>query len=200
MSGSPHGWDPRFLGPVFMKAPFDIEKAAQAAHYFITQEQGEMEILKLVKLLYLADRLSFQRRRTAIVGGSYYSLPHGPVTNEVLDLINGGTPQGDSAWEKLISDRAEHRVAAVNPHDEYDALSPSELSLLAETWKQFGSQGKWELRDWTHQHCEEWSDPRGGRLDISARRLAEAFGWDETEATDFESTLADQERIHQWIN
>jgi len=42
-----------------MKAPFDIEKAAQAAHFFISHEHGEMEILKLVKLMYLADRLSF---------------------------------------------------------------------------------------------------------------------------------------------
>lgn len=183
-----------------MKAPFDIDKAAQAAHFFITQEQGEMEILKLVKLMYLADRLSFERRRTAIIGGSYYSLPHGPVTNEVLDLINCGTQQEDSAWERLISDRANHRVAAIAPTTDYDALSPSELVLLQETWNQFGSQGKWELRDWTHQHCEEWSDPHGGRLDISARRLGEAFGWNEADATAFEASLADQERLHQWIN
>jgi uncharacterized phage-associated protein len=182
-----------------MKTPFDIAKAAQAAHFFITRERGEMEILKLVKLLYLADRLSFQRRRTAIVGGSYYSLPHGPITNEVLDLINGGTPQGDSDWERLISDRAEHRVATVMPLSEYDALSASDLRLLEETWTSFGSQGKWELRDWTHQHCEEWSDPQGGRVDISALRLAESFGWSAAEAEAFEEALADQQRLHELI-
>ncbi len=183
-----------------MKAPFDIEKAAQAAHFFISHEQGEMEILKLVKLMYLADRLSFERRRTAIIGGSYYSLPHGPVTNEVLDSINFGTPQEDSAWERLISDRADHRVGIISPSSDYDALSPSEITLLEETWSRFGSQGGWDLRNWTHQHCEEWSDPQGGRLDISARKLGEAFGWDEVEAAAFEASLADQARLSQWIN
>lgn len=183
-----------------MKTPFDIDKAAQAAHFFVTQEQGEMEILKLVKLMYLADRLSFERRHIPIVGGSYYSLPHGPVTNEVLESINFGTPQEDSAWERLISDRANHRVAAISPITEYDALSQSEMQLLGETWQRFGSYSSWPLVGWTHQHCEEWSDPHGGRLDISARKLAEAFGWNEGEAEAFETGLAAQQRLHQWIN
>jgi hypothetical protein len=65
-----------------------VHAAAQVAHFFVSCEGGEMDILKLVKLIYLSDRASLQSRRTPIVGGAFYSLKHGPVTEEVLDLIN----------------------------------------------------------------------------------------------------------------
>jgi uncharacterized phage-associated protein len=138
-----------------MKAPFDIHKAAQCAHFFAKRAGGEIEILKLVKLMYLTDRRSFEVRRVQIMGGSYYSMERGPVTSEVLNLIDYGTRSGDSPWEQLISDRANHRVALSAEIDVYDALSPSELVILKEVWEKFGNQGKWDLVDWTHRHCPE---------------------------------------------
>jgi len=183
-----------------MKTHFDIHKAAQTAHYFISRAGGEMEILKLVKLIYLADRHSLQKRRIPVVGGSYFSLKHGPVTSEVLDLINDGTRDENSPWELLISDRAQHRVATTNSLAEYDALSASEQQMLEEVWQQFGAQGKWDLVEWTHRHCEEWSDPRGGRIEISARRLAESFAWPRAEVDDFEAELAAQNRLQEILN
>lgn len=183
-----------------MKTPFDITKAAQVAHLFITREGVEIEILKLAKLIYLADRLSLEKRRVPVVGGSFYSLKHGPVSSEVLDLINDGTREGNSPWELLISDRANHLVATSRELLEYDALSASELRLLEEIWQKIGALDKWDLVEWTHQHCEEWSDPSGGRLEISARKLAESFGWKPSEIDDFESDLAAQCRLQAILN
>lgn len=183
-----------------MKTPFDITKAAQVAHFFITREGSEIEILKLVKLIYLADRLSLEKRRIPVVGGSFYSLKHGPVTSEVLDLINDGTREGDSPWELLISDRANHLVATARVLLEYDALSASELRVLEEVWQKFGAQDKWDLVRWTHQHCEEWSDPCGGRMEISTRKLAESFGWKPSEVDDFEAELSAQCRLQEILN
>ncbi len=183
-----------------MKTPFDIDKAAQTAHFFISLSGDEMEILKLVKLIYLADRLSLEKRRIPVVGGSFYCLTHGPVTSEVLDLINVGTCTGNSPWEQLISDRSNHMVGINKKLEEYDALSVTELRLLNEVWQKFGSHDKWELVNWTHQHCEEWSDPSGGRIEISARRLAESFGWSDSEMVDFEAELAAQCRIKELVS
>ncbi len=94
-----------------MKTLFDINKAAQTAHFFISRAGAEIEILKLVKLICLADRLSLEKRKIPVMGGSFYSLKHGPVTSEILDLIHDGTRSGDSPWERLITDRADHMVA-----------------------------------------------------------------------------------------
>jgi uncharacterized phage-associated protein len=182
-----------------MKTPFDIQKAAQVAHFFITKADGHMHILKLVKLIYLADRHSIEKRRTPIVGGTYYALPHGPVTSEVLNLIDDGTPEGSSAWEQLVSDRADHMVATNGTLEDYDALAPSEIQLLEEIWNEFGQMDRWALRDWTHQHCVEWSDPNGARNEILARHLAESFAWNDSEISDFETESEAQFRLHALI-
>ena len=183
-----------------MKYPFDIDKSAQCAHFFADRAGGEIEVLKLVKLIYLSDRRSFERRQVPIVGGHYYSLKHGPVTSEVLDLINDGTPQGQSPWERLISDRANHKVAAAAKKESYDALAPSELKILNEVWDDFGSLDQWALVDWTHKHCEEWADPNGGRGDINARKLAEAFAWNPSEVEAFLEDMESANRIHSLLN
>jgi len=77
---------------------------------------------------------------------------------------------------------------------------PSELRLLEEVWQRFGRQGKWDLVRWTHQHCEEWSDPNGGRIEISARKLAESFSWKPSEMDDFETELSAQCRLQELLN
>ena len=183
-----------------MNYPFDIEKSAQCAHFFADRAGGEIEVLKLVKLMYLADRQSFEMRHVPIVGGNYYSLKHGPVIGEVLDLINDGTPLGESPWERLISDRGNHKVAAAAKMDSYYALAPSELSILNGVWNEFGPLDKWELVNWTHKHCEEWADPNGGRLDIKARKLAESFGWNAAEIEIFLEEIESANRIHSLLN
>jgi uncharacterized phage-associated protein len=184
----------------FMKYPFDIVKSAQCAHFFATRAGGEIDILKLIKLLYLTDRKSFETRRVPVVGGSYYSFKHGPVTSEVLDLINDGTPSGKSPWEEMISDRADHKVAAESGISTYDALAASEIAILEEIWTKFGSFEKWDLVNWTHQHCEEWSTPDGGREEISARKLAESFDWTTIEIDEFEAELDSANRLHWLLN
>ena len=40
---------------------FDEKKAAQAAAYFLLRAGGRLEVLKLMKLLYLAERRSFEK-------------------------------------------------------------------------------------------------------------------------------------------
>lgn len=185
---------------MLMRTPFDIKKAAQVAHFFITKAGAEIEILKLVKLIYLTDRLSLEKRRIPVVGGSFYSLKHGPVTSEVLDLINDGTRAGDSPWERLITDRANHMVATTGDLYEYDALAPSEMRLLEDVWQRFGTHGKWDLVRWTHQHCEEWSDPSGGRIEINSRKLAQSFGWKSAEMDDFEAEMSGLCRLQELLS
>ena len=74
-----------------------------------------MNIMKLVKLVYLLDRLSIQRRGLPVVGGAYFSMRNGPVTSEMLDLVNAGSLWGVAQcdWERFISDRQNHEVSLV---------------------------------------------------------------------------------------
>jgi hypothetical protein len=64
-----------------MNFRFHIGKATEAACLFLERGGGQMNIMKLVKLLYLLDRLSLDRRGIPVCGGDYLSMRKGPVTN-----------------------------------------------------------------------------------------------------------------------
>ena len=63
---------------------FNELKTAQASAYLLHKAGGTMEHLKLMKLLYLADRLSWKEYDKSITGDEYYSLPYGPVPYGII--------------------------------------------------------------------------------------------------------------------
>ena len=78
-----------------MNFRFHIGKATEAGCLFLERAGGRMNIMKLVKLMYLLDRLSLDRRGVPVAGGDCLSMRNGPVTSELLDLINAGRLFGD---------------------------------------------------------------------------------------------------------
>lgn len=158
-----------------MNFPFDSNKATEVACRLTKLESGRINVLKLVKLIYLLDRLSIQRRSIPVVGGAYFSMRNGPVTSEVLDLINADQIAGtESAWANYISSRKNHEIAIKDVLTGF--LSESELHLLGEIYKQHGAKDQWELRDWCHRHCAEWTPLFGGHCSITPFEIAKALG------------------------
>ena len=161
---------------------FDITKATEAACQFLKREGGSINIMKLVKLIYLLDRLSVARRGIPVVGGAYFSLPNGPITSEFLDLINSGCLWGakDCHWDEFLSDRKDHEVAMIKEAPR-DHLSDSEIDLIDAVYQEHGKRNQWELRDWCHEHCGEWSPLQEGRERIDIESVAVHAGKDHEE-------------------
>ena len=57
---------------------YDAALAAQVAAVFLIREGGSMDKLKLVKLMYLAERGSVERHRRPMFFDENFSLEHGP--------------------------------------------------------------------------------------------------------------------------
>ena len=162
-----------------MNFSFNIEKATEAACLFLERAGGDMNIMKLVKLIYLLDRLSLDRRGTPVAGGDYLSMRNGPVTSEVLDLINDGRlyREPDTRWEQCITDRENHSVKLEqSPGREH--LSDAEVALLDEVWATHGARDHWQLVDWCHAHCAEWTPVTRGCAPIGVERIGVALGKD----------------------
>lgn len=71
--------------------------------------------MRLVKLVYLLDRESISRRGRPVVGGAYPSMRNGPVTSEMLDLINSGFLwHRDTNWEEFVSARRNYEVESTH--------------------------------------------------------------------------------------
>jgi uncharacterized phage-associated protein len=168
------------MSPSF-QALFKEKVAAQVAAYFLFQARGRMPVLKLMKLMYLAERRSFEKFGEPLVGDKLVSMEHGPVLSRTLNFINGMVPSEEGGWESWVSDREGHDVALRDaslirsPEQDLPALSDGDLEVLAEVWAQFGHWDKYKLRDYTHDHCPEWQDPDASSLPISYEALFAAL-------------------------
>jgi hypothetical protein len=177
-----------------MGFPFDQQKATEVATQFLKLEKGSINVMKLVKLIYLLDRESIRQRGIPVIGGAYLSMKNGPVTSEILDLINSGSLWNcETNWERFISDRQGHIVElSKDPGTEH--LSEFELALIGELFAKHQKHDQWAMRDWCHVHCGEWLPLQEGREHISLAKLAEEVGRDPLEVLEnaAEQTFLDE--------
>lgn len=188
-----------------MSSLFSERKAAQVAAYFLiraSQKLGSVTLLKLMKLMYLAERLSYERFCYPIIGDALVSMPHGPVLSRTLDLMNFGSSTDDSEWESLISER-EDRYMSLKNHDgltvdDLRELSESDIEVLNSVWNKFGRLSAVKLREYTHDqnNCPEWQDPDGSSVPIRIETLLEKLGYSQV---DIEKAVAGIRR-QAWVN
>jgi uncharacterized phage-associated protein len=164
---------------------FDERKAGQAAAFLLHKAGGQLTVLKLIKLMYLAERESLRRYGDTITGDSFVSMPHGPVTSAVLDHINDLLPSSDPrGWKFWVADRADNNLAlrepgmVSNPEQDLLALSETDLECLDAVWTQFGGMSGFQLREYTHgEGCPEWENPNGSSRPIPMGKLLMALGY-----------------------
>lgn len=178
---------------------FNERKVAQMAAYFLAQEGGNMPILKLMKLLYLADRESLDRYEFPISGDYVVAMPHGPVLSTTLNYVDGMMESAEGGWETWISDRENHQVRLRQDVSRaaLDELSDAELDVLEAVWGRFGPMGKWAIRDYTHEHCPEWKDPAGTSKPISYREIFKALGRNDQQAGLLADRLEQENNLHR---
>ncbi len=134
-----------------MSFVFSAEKAAQAAAYFLRQYPGNaLTRGKLIKLLYLSDRLSLERRGFPITGDAAYAMRDGPVLTEIYDLIKGTSAKTDSQeiWSHFIESERMNVLLKTDPGD--GKLSKSDTDTLRTVYDKFGHMTFRELSALTH--------------------------------------------------
>lgn len=152
---------------------YNVRKAAQVTAYFASKAGGSVEVLKVAKLLYLADREFMSRYDFPILFDYLVSMPHGPVTSVTLNYING-LEADRHQWDEFVEARASNNVGLVNQSfsvNDLDELSEAEVHVLDATWDQFGHMTSWQLRNYTHLNCPEWEDPHGSSNPIPYERV-----------------------------
>jgi len=179
---------------------FNERKVSQMAAFFLTKQGGRMPILKLMKLLYLADRESLDRYEEPISGDRMVSMPHGPVLSRTYELMNGAGGQEQDRWNDWISDRAGYEVglrdeAAPLDRGSLMALSDADVEILDHVWQVYGHLSKYQIRDLTHDMCKEWTDPHGSSKPIPYRDVFLALGRDFDHAREAEEHLKSAQAI-----
>jgi uncharacterized phage-associated protein len=160
-----------------MSHAYKPRRAAQVAAYFAERAGGRINVLKLAKLLYLAEREHLAQFDEPMLYDRLVSMDHGPVTSMTLNYISGYLESAD--WSEFLTDRDNHEVAAARSglaFEQYDQLSKADKAILDSLWEKFGHMDRFELRDFTHDHCPEWEDPRGSSEPIPYERVLKYLG------------------------
>lgn len=166
---------------------FSEEKATQVAARLLKLRGGTMSHLKLIKLLYLAERESLVRFGAPLTHDRYVSMPHGPVLSATLDRINEHEIYEGGYWDSHITPKHDNEVS-LRDRDAIpnELLSPAEEALLDEIFERYGHLGRWDLVKFTHT-LPEWTDPKGSSLPIRPADILLAEGYTEEDIAEMRS-------------
>lgn len=175
---------------------FSEKRVAQMAAYLLNRRGGRMAYIKLLKLLYLAEREAMAKWGESISGDRFVSMPHGPVLSQTYDLIKGhGSDQ--SSWNDLIQDESNYEVSLRKAFDEdtLDELSKSEIDLLGQIFDQYGHMNRFEIVKFTHDNCPEWEDPNGSSFPIKPEAIFRVMGKSENQVQEMIKNYNEQRQL-----
>lgn len=171
---------------------FDAQKAVQAAGVILREEPGHrINYMKLLKLMYLAERESLQETGQMITGDSVVAMRRGPVLSSVLNLIHG--QHTDSAiWNEHVERERYHVSLVGNPS--VKRLSRFQVQLLQKVAREHRDHDEWEMVEITHR-LKEWkdNDPGNSSKPIPIREILVATGHAEDVESIIREAAAQQE-------
>lgn len=180
---------------------FDENKATQSAAYFLKLRGGRMHYLKLIKLLYLADREALLRWGMPITTDRYVSMDHGPVVSNIYNLITDETADKPH-WSQYISPPFGEYEVELTKQAPTSRLSRAEEKLMDEIFAKYGHMYRFHLVDQVCHRLPEWKGKQGTSIPISIREILrfEGEGDQEIHAIERDIEAADlaDERFRQY--
>lgn len=171
-----------------MQFVFDERKATEAAAELLRLNGGRMSYLRLVKLMYLADRKCLVETGLPITGDLMYSLRRGPILSEVLDLAESRTPV-DSVWGRVVAPVGPYHLKLL-PHSPGGSLSRYQREVLKAVWNECKDMKTPVLLRHLHDVLPEWDNPGGSRKAILPEEILRDENWQASDIEDLASDVA----------
>lgn len=129
------------------------------ALYYILNKIKKADKIKLVKLIYLADKYHLIHYGRTVTNDDYYAMEHGPVGTTVKDILSFDPFNISSVGYKYISKLVKvidknNFKAKPNATINFDMLSESDKEALDFVITKFGHMKSWNLKEFTHKYPE----------------------------------------------
>jgi uncharacterized phage-associated protein len=168
-------------------------KKIQAAAVLLRAEGNRADRLRLLKLLYIADREALKERGFPIVGGRVVAMDHGPLHSEVYSLVKG-EHESEQVWAEHFSSEG-NTVALLKDPGRLD-LSPYEIEKLAEVSNRYRLTDTWAVADETHDFGEYVACyVEGTSTTIPLEKILGELGFTPDEIADIRSDAEDDLRM-----
>lgn len=180
------------------KPPFDETKTTQAATLLLKLNDGTMPYMKLVKLLYNADREALRRWGRQITYDALYSLKHGLVLSTTLNKAKDADPAIETIWSEHIKTRGYDSMIIKDPGD--GELSDAEVELLEEIFEAYRGKDQFYMRDEHHDKTKfpEWQDPGESSIATDLGAILAAVGFDKSEREQILASMEEDEAIARY--
>lgn len=143
---------------------------------FFANEITDLDVLKIVKLIYLADREYLLRYGRLITGDTYYHLRYGPVPSKSYDILKAFLEGVNrDRFEREIEHLSEwvfverkpigHPIIKTSTVNPYDHLSQKEIEVLSEIISEYKDTPSGAFIDITKYHKTAMETPPQGRVD-----------------------------------
>lgn len=140
-----------------MLLEFDYKKATQTINYLAKEEGGQIDKLKLIKLVYLADRYHLRRYGRPMINDTYFAMQLGPVGSSVKDIaeFSDFLDYEELKYASKYLARGGQDNTVVSRLDvDMDIFSKSEVEALAFAYKEFGKYPAPVLVNIVHRYPE----------------------------------------------
>lgn len=138
-----------------------IIKVVQALAFLLSlDENRKMDRVKLIKLLWAADRYHLRAHGRMVSGTDYVAMVHGPVSSLALDVAQISkefalSGEAASYVEYYFTATSQQTAMSLSPGD--DHLSETDKDALGWAWDTFGNNKTFDLADSISHAYPEWS-------------------------------------------
>lgn len=167
------------------------QKILQMIAYLLKLNNNEMNMIKLMKELYLIDRESISERNCSVSGDTYYNMKHGPVLSGTYNNLNELDRKVNSWDAYLKTSPCEYYpniILTEYPGDDW--LSQKDKEYITRISEKYFDTDRWILVEYTHT-LDEWQNPGKGCDKIKFQSIMKALGKNDEEI-DFAKTEYDQ--------
>lgn len=177
-----------------------IKKILQEIAYLLRLNNGRMNLIKIIKELYLADRLSIDEREESISGDTFYSLKNGPILSAALDILTSDLMYYSEYFAKEPAEDPKERYyddIILKQDPGQDCLSKNDKKYLEHVFNKYKAFKAFELVDETHK-LPEWTPLESGRKEISFADILKALGRSEQDIININqdnATISKMDRI-----
>lgn len=135
----------------------DYRKAVQAINFFAQKENGKVNKMKAIKLIYLADRYHLRKYGRPVTNDFYLAMKLGPVGSRVKDLaeLSLSLTDDERAYAEQHIRTSGYDTESKAAVDE-EVFSETDLDALEFAYKHFGKYKPFELAEITHDF-PEWA-------------------------------------------
>lgn len=123
------------------------KKSVQLLNYFAKKEGGKINRMKVIKLIWLADRLHLRNYgRTISKSNDYSALKLGPVSSSILDIAQ---EPSDDYSRKFIKRVDNYFIESLSNVD-ITLFSKTDTDVLNTIYEEFGKMREFNLSDFSH--------------------------------------------------